>query len=243
MTKLDKLHELFDGATPIISRKEAQAMGLDRYFTGKPCKRRHVAERYVSNRACVECDQARNATNYVENREDVKARIAKWRAKNADKVKASDAKWRAENPDKILTAQAKWVANNPDKLRAKNARRRARRRHVVTTESADTIFRQMSQAEHFCFYCDAPILPGEADIDHLVPLSRLGPHAEINFVAACPTCNRSKYDRLPSEWEDMPAFGRERALEREQIVIEWAELDALGIEPRWIERKQMMDKA
>jgi len=40
----------------IITRKEAREKGLKRYFTGKPCKRGHVAERYVShNRPCVVC--------------------------------------------------------------------------------------------------------------------------------------------------------------------------------------------
>tara|TARA_R110000782_G_C14715834_1_gene403672 strand:- start:6 stop:872 length:867 start_codon:yes stop_codon:yes gene_type:complete len=40
----------------IITRKEAREKGLSRYFTGKPCKHGHVAERYVShNRPCVVC--------------------------------------------------------------------------------------------------------------------------------------------------------------------------------------------
>jgi hypothetical protein len=34
-------------AYEIISRKEAKAAGLTRYFTGKPCKRGHVVERRV----------------------------------------------------------------------------------------------------------------------------------------------------------------------------------------------------
>jgi len=38
----------------IISRKEAKSQGLKRYFTGKPCKRGHICERYLSNR-CIEC--------------------------------------------------------------------------------------------------------------------------------------------------------------------------------------------
>lgn len=39
----------------IISRKEAKARGLKRYFTGKQCHRGHLAERYVSVAACCEC--------------------------------------------------------------------------------------------------------------------------------------------------------------------------------------------
>jgi hypothetical protein len=41
----------------IICRDEARALGLKRYFTGAPCKRGHVAERYVSSCRCMECDR------------------------------------------------------------------------------------------------------------------------------------------------------------------------------------------
>ena len=38
-----------------ITRDEAQAAGLVRYYTGQPCKRGHLAERFVSNGGCVLC--------------------------------------------------------------------------------------------------------------------------------------------------------------------------------------------
>lgn len=43
----------------IISCKEAKAKGLKRYFTGKPCKRGHVAERYTATGNCLQCDNER----------------------------------------------------------------------------------------------------------------------------------------------------------------------------------------
>ena len=39
----------------IIDRRTAHTRGFKRFFTGKPCRRGHVSERYVSNAACVEC--------------------------------------------------------------------------------------------------------------------------------------------------------------------------------------------
>lgn len=39
----------------IISYSEARKLGLSRYFTGKPCLRGHIAERYAYNATCVEC--------------------------------------------------------------------------------------------------------------------------------------------------------------------------------------------
>jgi hypothetical protein len=38
-----------------IGRDEAKALGLKRFFTGKPCKHGHVAERGLSNPGCMEC--------------------------------------------------------------------------------------------------------------------------------------------------------------------------------------------
>jgi hypothetical protein len=39
----------------IISRKDAVALRLIRYFTGKPCKHSHVAERRMDTGNCIEC--------------------------------------------------------------------------------------------------------------------------------------------------------------------------------------------
>ena len=40
---------------PVVTRAEAKARGLKRYFTGKPCKNGHFAERYVAGRGCLAC--------------------------------------------------------------------------------------------------------------------------------------------------------------------------------------------
>lgn len=43
--------------TLIVTRRaEAATCGLSRFYTGKPCKAGHLAERYVSNRQCVSCN-------------------------------------------------------------------------------------------------------------------------------------------------------------------------------------------
>lgn len=54
------------------SRKEAKELGLKRYFTGKPCKHGHVAERVSSNGKCVDCVKERSWDNriYQKNRRE-----------------------------------------------------------------------------------------------------------------------------------------------------------------------------
>jgi hypothetical protein len=39
----------------IMTRKQASAKGLSKYFTGSPCKNNHIAERYVQSGTCEEC--------------------------------------------------------------------------------------------------------------------------------------------------------------------------------------------
>jgi hypothetical protein len=43
-------------------RADAIEEGLDRYFTDKPCRHGHVAERYTANGQCVECGRLRQQT-------------------------------------------------------------------------------------------------------------------------------------------------------------------------------------
>jgi hypothetical protein len=38
-----------------ISRRDAHLQGLKRFYTGEPCKRGHVCERFTSNGNCVRC--------------------------------------------------------------------------------------------------------------------------------------------------------------------------------------------
>lgn len=43
----------------VITRDEAIARHLTRYFTGDPCKHGHVAQKTVKDRSCVECSRLR----------------------------------------------------------------------------------------------------------------------------------------------------------------------------------------
>jgi hypothetical protein len=40
----------------IISRQEAKLLGLDTYFTGKPCKYGHVDYRHTEKGGCLGCE-------------------------------------------------------------------------------------------------------------------------------------------------------------------------------------------
>lgn len=48
-------------ASEIVSRAQARAQGLSRFFTGKPCKRGHIVERLAASGNCIECGRERKA--------------------------------------------------------------------------------------------------------------------------------------------------------------------------------------
>lgn len=49
----------------LISRQDAIALGLKRYFTGVPCKYGHVSERYVLKSTCIECERSPKRKSYL----------------------------------------------------------------------------------------------------------------------------------------------------------------------------------
>lgn len=105
----------------VISRKEAKAKGLKRYFTGRPCKRGHVAEYYVTG-PCVICDDARRRAWAAANREKLnEARKTRYAA-DPGKGRAAAAEYRSKHPDKAKAATAKWRAENSEYEKARNAR-------------------------------------------------------------------------------------------------------------------------
>lgn len=45
---------------PIVTRAQAHAQGLKRFYNGKPCKYGHDAQRFVSTGVCCACNAARS---------------------------------------------------------------------------------------------------------------------------------------------------------------------------------------
>lgn len=92
----------------IVTRKDAKADGLKRYFTGKPCKHGHVDYRYVVDYACFECARQKTARMRREN-----PGIQK-RASSARKARYhSDPEFRA----KRIAETADWVRRNKERSR------------------------------------------------------------------------------------------------------------------------------
>lgn len=129
-----------------LSRKDALAQGLKRYFTGTPCKHGHIAERLTASHACHPCSLERakkwraankdkvresNRKQYMKNPEKSRKRVRDYYAENAearreagrkDYAKNTEArqessrKWKNENPEKVREGQRRYYWNNQEKM-------------------------------------------------------------------------------------------------------------------------------
>lgn len=99
----------------IISRKDAIAMGLKRYFTGKPCKNGHITERGTSNKSCRECS---NLTTKL------------WQAANPDIVKQCARNHYENNKEKRYANAKAWAAANPGKVKVRDTNYRRLKRET-----------------------------------------------------------------------------------------------------------------
>lgn len=65
-------------------------------------------------------------------------------------------------------------------------------------EWAEIRLRIFVRDDYTCQYCGQR--GGRLECDHVVPVARGGCHDDVNLVTACFICNRSKRDKLVSEW-------------------------------------------
>lgn len=114
-------------ATEVISRKDARAQGLKRYFTGQHCKRGHVAERHVSNLTCMECQREKSRARYPDRDRDAeRERLRVWKKNNREKVRGEAREY--NNRPEIKARQKAYYADNYEHIREGRLARYAEQR-------------------------------------------------------------------------------------------------------------------
>lgn len=73
--------------TKLITRAEARAQGLTRYFTGKACPQGHICERTVSWKKCVKCNHINTYAYTKLNKIPRLSRPHRWQKKRFEAVK------------------------------------------------------------------------------------------------------------------------------------------------------------
>lgn len=184
------------------SRAEAKRLGVNRYFTGKPCCRGHIADRHVhgSCYACLREDQiewrktevGRKTTNLINltaKRRRCPQKPVRRRRSLEEIRKADRARKRAEQ------------LRNPEHFAAM-AREKAKRRYAATRRNVVSwsdlkfirefygIARRISQC-----------MGVRWQVDHVIPVqgpSVCGLHVQSNLRLLPAVANRAKSNRLLS---------------------------------------------
>jgi len=91
-------------------RQDALFQGLTRYFTGKPCKHGHLAERYAKDGNCVNC---------------TKIKLNKYRELNHSLVNER----RRASKETNRKSTARWIKANAGVVNAWNMKRYAAKKH------------------------------------------------------------------------------------------------------------------
>lgn len=98
----------------MITRQNAILQGLPRYFTGKPCKHGHIAERYTNNKTCCVCGNQSANTVKQRDRTKYKLHAKAWNNRNPDRVREIHNKINKANPARrnLLTANYRSAKDN-----------------------------------------------------------------------------------------------------------------------------------
>lgn len=105
----------------IILRKEARAKKLPRYFTGKPCSKGHISERWSSSAKCISCHyeenplQNRPKPTACEKKKSAKLRARKWYEANKRKTIDRAREWKRQNRDRVRLSEKKWQQKESSK--------------------------------------------------------------------------------------------------------------------------------
>jgi len=159
----------------------------------------------------------------VDNRDEIKAKSAIWRANNKARAKEVSAASRAKNAEKIKSRSSAYYKKNRDRIRAGNIayivtpagrdackrrdqNRRAREREAggnLSKGLAERLF--MLQRGTCACGCNQP-LGDNYHLDHVMPLALGGSNTDNNIQLLREVCNLQKHAKHPVDFMRQRGF-------------------------------------
>ena len=197
----------------IITRQYAISNGLKKYYTGKPCKRGHVSERYTSTNKCFVCNdidakewKAKNPEKIKESNKKTKQKQGKnrraawkksWDEKNSEHKRIYRKEWYLKNRESSLKYSKEYKKENRILYTALENKRRALKNNITTFldyKTEDVLF-LLKKQNNKCVYCKSHMI--KYNVDHIIPIKLGGNNSKYNIQILCPTCNMRKSAKHP----------------------------------------------
>jgi 5-methylcytosine-specific restriction endonuclease McrA len=131
------------------------------------------------------------------------ANTRRWIAANPEKAREqrrhSMVKWRANNPEAAKAKMSEWIAANPQRWRElQNGYKGRRRARKAGTQTEPVDLTQILARDGMVCHICSDVIESMADLhfDHIVPLSKGGPHTAENIAPSHAQCNMHKGARL-----------------------------------------------
>lgn len=172
----------------LLSRQEAIAAGSVRYFTGRPCAKGHVTERYVKGGACVRCNADSMARWARKNPDGARHWNAHTYAKNGDVIRARSATWARANNDRRRKISKKWADAHKDEMTLYRMSARAKKFGCFDDLTLEEL-RAIRAEQTNCKYCKCET---DLSFDHVKSLAKSGANTKSNLQILCMPCNNAK---------------------------------------------------
>lgn len=176
-------------------RAEAKRLGLSTYYTGKPCKYGHIAERVTANGTCKVCVVTISSKVRAKSKDVTKERNARYYADNAETLAVVNRTWRKKNPERLKSIRdAHYKANRPAYTAASAKRKAAILMACPPWADHKAIAMVYAEAARISTESGIP-----HDVDHIVPLQGknvCGLHVHWNLSPLPASANRAKQNRF-----------------------------------------------
>jgi len=140
-----------------------------------------------------------------------------WRMDNLDSVRSKNREWQRKNwkhrqkyvseyyqkhKEKLQQRTRDWFSQNRGRHMANVLRRCGRlKSQSFNPKAIDVYCRQVKERPTIrCYYCSKIVSTKRIHFDHIVPLSKGGPHSIENICVSCSKCNLSKHATPIQDW-------------------------------------------
>lgn len=173
-------------------RTNAKKLGAKTYFTGVPCKKGHISDRYTNNADCVECRRDYHKKYQAKLRSDLKYRESENRR---------NREWSKKNKEYVLLRDRTYRSNNREKFNSYASKRRASILNATPNWLTKEHLDEIEAKYELAIYLENK-LGRKYHVDHIIPLKAeniCGLHVPWNLQVIDASKNISKGNRLTSK--------------------------------------------